>query len=106
MKCSGKIGYARTEETSPGVYQQIITEKQYYGDLVRSTAQIIDSSTINSSVKLNNNISVLCNNYMSDNLGCVRYLTFKKSKWKVSSMEIKDNRIIFTLGDLYNEQED
>ena len=100
MKCSGKIGYARTEETSPGVYQEIITEKQYYGDLVRSTAQIIDSSTINSSVKLNNNISVLCNNYMTENLGCIRYLTFKK----VSSIEIKDNRMIFTLGDLYNEQ--
>ena len=105
MKCSGKIGYARTEETSPGVYQEIITEKQYYGDLVRSTAQIIDSSTINSSIKLNNNISVLCNNYMTENLGCIRYLTFKKSKWKISSIEVKDNRMIFTLGYLYNEQE-
>ena len=104
MRCSGKIGYARTEETSPGVYEEIIVEKQYYGDIVRNTAQILDSNTINSSIKLNNSISVLCNNYMSDNLGCVRYLTFKKSKWKVSSMEIKDNRIIFTLGDLYNEQ--
>ena len=106
MKCSGKIGYARTEEKSPGVYQEIITEKQYYGDVVRNTAQIIDSNTINSNIKLNNSISVLCNNYMSDNIGCVRYLTFKKSKWKVSSIEIKDNRMIFTLGDLYNEQED
>lgn len=106
MKCSGKIGYARTEETSPGVYQEIITEKQYYGDVVRNTAQIIDSNTINSNIKLNNSISALCNNYMSDNIGCIRYLTFKKSKWKVSSIEIKDNRMIFTLGDLYNEQED
>ena len=106
MKCSGKIGYARTEETSPDIYQEIIVEKQYYGDIVRNSTQILDSNTINSSIKLNNSISVLCNNYMSDNLGCVRYLTFKKSKWKVSSMEIKDNRIIFTLGDLYNEQED
>ena len=104
MKCSAKIGYARTVETSPGVYEEIIIEKQYYGDVVRNTAQIIDSNTINSSIKLNNSISVLCNNYMSDNLGCIRYLTFKKSKWKVSSIEIKDNRIIFTLGDLYNEQ--
>ena len=106
MKCSGKIGYARTEETSAGVYQEIIVDKQYYGDVVRNATQILDSNTINSSIKLNNSISVLCNNYMSDNLGCVRYMTFKKSKWKVSSMEIKDNRIIFTLGDLYNEQED
>ena len=94
MKCSGKIGYARTEETSPGIYQEIIIEKQYYGDVVRNT-----------NIKLNNSISVLCNNYMSGNLGCIRYLTFKKSKWKVSSIEIKDNRMIFTLGDLYNEQE-
>ena len=93
-----------TEETSPGVYQEIIIEKQYYGDVVRNAAQILDSNTINSSIKLNNSISVLCNNYMSDNLGCIRYLTFKKSKWKVSSIEIKDNRMIFTLGDLYNEQ--
>ena len=106
MKCSGKIGYARAEETSPGIYQEIIVEKQYYGDIVRNSTQILDSNTINSSIKLNNSISVLCNNYISDNLGCVRYMTFKKSKWKISSIEIKDNRIIFTLGDLYNEQED
>lgn len=104
MKCSGKIGYARTEETSPGVYDEIITEKQYYGDVVRNTAQIVDSSTINSNLQLNNSISVLCNKYMTDNLGCIRYLTFKKSKWKVKSIEIKDNRMIFALGDLYNEQ--
>ena len=104
MRCSGKIGYARTEETSPGIYQEIIVEKQYYGDIVRNSTQILDSNTINSSIKLNNSISVLCNNYMSNNLGFVRYMTFKKSKWKISSIEIKDNRIIFTLGDLYNEQ--
>ena len=104
MRCSGKIGYARTEETSPGIYQEIITEKQYYGDVVRNTAESLDSNTINASIKLDNRISVLCNNYMSDNLGCIRYLTFKKSKWKISSIEIKDNRMIFTLGDLYNEQ--
>ena len=87
MKCSGKIGYARTEETSPGIYQEIIVEKQYYGDIVRNSTQILDSNTINSSIKLNNSISVLCNNYMSDNIGCVRYMTFKKSKWKISNMK-------------------
>ena len=87
MKCSGKIGYARTEETSPGIYQEIITEKQYYGDVVRNTTQIVDSNTINANIKLNNSISVLCNNYMSENLWHSKSQNGKLAVWKLKIIE-------------------
>ena len=36
-KFYGEIGYGETVETSPGVYEDIIVERKYYGDVIRNT---------------------------------------------------------------------
>lgn len=103
-KCSGVIGYALAEETQPGVWSEGITEKKYYGDVVRDNRKIVDQGNINSSVTISNNLSILSNSFMLSNMAHMRYATFMKSKWKISSVEIKPPRIIITIGGLYNEQ--
>ena len=35
-KFYGVIGFAKRERTSPGVWEQVITEKNYFGELVRN----------------------------------------------------------------------
>ena len=37
MKFYGPIGYAETVETKPGVWEEQIAERMYYGDLTRNT---------------------------------------------------------------------
>lgn len=102
-KCSGFIGYALTEETQPGVWSETITEKKYYGDVVRDNRKIVDQGEINGSVNINNNISIISNSFMMNNMAFMRYITFMNSKWKINSVDIKPPRIIITLGGLYNE---
>ena len=103
MKCSGVIGYARTEETQPSVWTEVIEERKYYGDIIRNNRRFINDDQINSGISLNNSISIVSNKFMLDNLGVMKYLTFKGSKWKIESVEIQPPRIIITLGGLYNE---
>ena len=52
MKFSGKIGYAVTEETTPGVWVDQIVEKDAMGDYIRNSQRFNNSNQINKSFKL------------------------------------------------------
>ena len=102
-KCSGKIGYVRTEETQPGVWEEIPEEKPYTGDVIRDNRRFNNSqSTPNDNLVISNNISIVSNKFMLDNLAFIKYITFMNSKWKISSVEVSYPRILITLGGLYN----
>lgn len=102
-RCSGVIGYALAGETQPGVWTNTMTEKTYYGEIVRDTRRIVDQAQINDNINISNNISIVSNKFMLENLAFMKYLSLNKSKWKISSVDIKPPRIIITLGGLYNE---
>lgn len=102
-KYSGYIGYALTQETEPGVWSESITEKRCYGDIIKDNRKIVDSNQINNSINISNTFSILSNKFMLSNLSNMRYITFMKSKWNISSVEVKPPRMILTIGGLYNE---
>ena len=102
-KCSGIIGYLSSEETQPGVWDPVITEKSYTGDLVRDNRRFNnDAENVVDNLSISNNISVVSNKFMIDNLSYMTYVTFMNSKWKISSVEISYPRITITIGGLYN----
>ena len=53
-KWCGKIGYAETVETEPGVWEEVITEKVYYGDVYRNTRLLQNSGGVNDNVNISN----------------------------------------------------
>ena len=105
MKYCGQIGYSQTVETSPGVWTETITERTYYGDVIRSNRRLQDYNQINDNVTISNEISVIADPYACHNFHMIRYLTFMGTKWKVSSVDVQYPRLILTIGGLYNEQE-
>lgn len=105
MKYCGQIGYSQTVETSPGVWTETITERTYYGDVIRNNRRLQDSNQINDNVTISNEISVIADPYACHNFYMIRYLTFMGTKWKVSSVDVQYPRLILTIGGLYNEQE-
>lgn len=106
-KYFGKIGYLRTEETSDGVYEEKITEKSYYGDVLNYYVKPSESSDgLNDNVRVSNKISIVSDSFAIKNVGYMKYLIWKGTRWKIQTAEIAYPRIILTLGDLYNEQTD
>lgn len=100
-KWFGKIGYAETEEISPGVWKEQIVEHEYYGDLVRNTRRLQTADKINDDIIVSNELSIVSDPYANQNFHAIRYVEFMGSKWKVSSVEVSYPRLILTLGGLY-----
>ena len=101
-KYYGAIGFATNIETSPGVWEDQITERTYYGDLIRNTRRLQTADKLNDDIVISNQISIVGDPYIYDNIYAMRYVTFGRSKWKISSVEVQYPRLILEVGGLYN----
>lgn len=101
-KWFGKIGFAETKETSPGVWEEQITEREYFGDLTRNTRRLQLSEYLNDDVTIANEISIISDPFANQNFHAMRYVEFMGTKWKVSTVEVQYPRLILSLGDIYN----
>lgn len=104
-KYYGVIGYAETVETAPGVYEERITERNYYGELVRNTRRLQTSDQINDNINIANEISIIADPFATQNFYAMRYIEFMGAKWKITNVEVRYPRLILTIGGLYNGDE-
>ena len=101
-KFYGPIGYAVTEETVPGVWEDKITERMYYCELVRNTRKLQSTDQLNDNINVANEISILADPFASENFHLREYVGFMGAKWKISSVEVQYPRLILTVGGVYN----
>lgn len=101
-KFYGAIGYVETVETSPGVWEEQITERNYYGELVRNTSRFQVSDQVNDNVNIANEISVIADPFATQNFHAMRYVEFMGAKWKITNVEVRYPRLILTIGGVYN----
>lgn len=104
-KYYGVIGYAETVETVPGVYEEQITERNYYGELVRNTRRLQTSDQVNDNINIANEISIIADPFATQNFHAMRYIEFMGAKWKITNVEVRYPRLILTIGGLYNGDE-
>lgn len=102
-KFYGKIGYAETVETKPGVWRPKITEKPYFGDLIRNSRQYESAGQVNDNLNIANEISIVADPYARQNFHSMRYVEFMGAKWKVTRVEVQYPRLILTIGGVYND---
>lgn len=101
-KWFGKIGYAETVETAPGIWEEKITEHEYFGDLLRNTRRLQSASQVNDNIDISNEISIVADPYANENFHSMRYAEFRGTKWKISSIDVQYPRLNLTLGGVYN----
>ena len=58
-KFYGTVGYAEMQETRPGIHKEVVTERNYAGDVFRNTRKLEAGESINDNVVVNNRISML-----------------------------------------------
>lgn len=98
----GKVGYVKQEETSPGIWEEISEEKNYYGDITKAYRRLDGSKYLNDNISVSNNISIVADAYAYNNIFAIRYVIWMGSKWKVTNVEVQRPRLILTLGGIYN----
>lgn len=101
-KFYGTIGYATAVETSPGTWEEKITERMYAGDLGRNTRRLQSGAKVNDDLTIANEFSIVADPYAYQNFHAMRYVEFMGTKWKVSNVEVQFPRLILTTGGIYN----
>lgn len=104
-KFHGVIGFVTTVEDSenPGVWNEETVERTYRGDLLKVYRRLQSSSnTVNDSVILSTEISIVADPYANENMFAMRYVVFGGAKWKIESINVEYPRLKLSIGGVYN----
>jgi hypothetical protein len=100
-KFHGVIGYGEAVETAPGVWEDEITERLYFGDVIRNTRQIQEVG-INDDISVGNSISIVADAYAQEHFFAMRYCIWLGIYWVVRDVEVRRPRLVLRLGGVYN----
>lgn len=102
MKYFGRVGFGKTEEVRPGVMEDVITERELYGDVLQPSRSFdMDGKTIPDS-KLGNRISVLADDEVTADIDAIRFVEYRGNLWHVTRVVEDRPRIILSMGEVYN----
>ena len=101
-KFHGKIGYAIPAETAPGVFTNAISEREYYGDVIRESRSWRSTDQVNENLTVNNRISITADDFANLYFSAMRYVIWDGVYWRVTSVEVQRPRLILSLGGVYN----
>lgn len=105
-KWYGVIGFAATVEEEPGIWVNDITERYYYGDVLRNSRRLQNSAnSTNDDITVSNEISILSDPYANDNFHTMRYVEFMNAKWKITNVEVQYPRLVLTIGGVWNGEQ-
>lgn len=99
----GKIGYSINTENEPGIWEPVITERTYSGDVYKNTRLLQQqSNSVNDNINVANQISIVADPYARDNFINMLYVEFMGVKWKITNVDVQHPRLVLTIGGQYN----
>jgi hypothetical protein len=97
----GTVGYGETVETSPGVYEESIFTRSYFGDVLRNTRKLIQGENLNQEITVVNQISIVADDHARGNFMHIRYVEWEGIPWTITDVEVQLPRLILSLGEVY-----
>ena len=97
----GEIGYAETEETSPGVWEEVIIPRHYSGDMNSLSRAIRNVGGINDNVEIGMELSIVSDPYAMSHFSNMRYVEYMGIKWKIRNVTVQYPRLVLSLGEEY-----
>lgn len=101
-KFRARIGYVESQETAPGVFTLVPTEKYYTGDLLANNQSWQNGDRVNDNITFSNKISIVADPFAQANFEKIRYVRWAGTRWKVKNIQYLRPRIVLTLGEVYN----
>lgn len=101
-KFYGAVGYVQSTKTAPGVWEDVVTERNYYGDVTKNTRRLENGEHLNDNVTVSNLISIVADPYAVQHFFAIRYVNWMGVSWKVTNVEVQSPRLILTIGEVHN----
>ena len=102
VKFYGKIGFGQTVDRGNGNWEDDITERQLFGDVIKDARRFVSADKVNPNITISNSISVVADAYALENIFAIRYVEWAGALYTVSDFEIQSPRLILRLGGVYN----
>ena len=103
-KFYGLIGFGKTVEDRPGVWQERITERNYFGDLLKNARSLQSTNQVNDNINIANEVSIVADPFANQNFHSMKYVEFMGTRWKITNVRVEYPRLILTVGGVYNGQ--
>lgn len=101
-KFYGIIGYVVTKETEPGIYEEVVVENEYYGDVLKDSRRLQERAKVNDDITISNRISIIADPFANNHFHSMRYVEMMGTKWKITDVEVAFPRLILSIGGVYN----
>lgn len=99
----GLIGYADNVETAPGVWEPVITERNYFGDVKKLSRRLQTIDQLNDNLTVNTEISIVADPFAYENFHTMRYIKWMGASWKITNVDVQRPRLVLSIGGVYNE---
>lgn len=100
----GDIGFAIEVETAQDVFEPLITQRRYFGDILSARKRTENGEGLNDDVSLSVRVSIVADPFAEQHLSEMVFVVLNGTKWKVTDREVQYPRIILSVGGVYNEQ--
>lgn len=102
MRYSGKLGLSQQQETSPGVWEDVITERDAVGTVEQRTETLTIGDSILPQYRTTTSVSVLSDGVDKQNYSAIAYVTYLGKNWVAASVVMQYPRIVIYLGEEYH----
>lgn len=104
MRFFGKIGYGESQQNmdSPDVWEDVITEVDRGGDVIRAGTNLDPSENVVNDLKVNNAISVVADPTLIAHFRNIRFVEWDGVCWTVTAVQVSPPRLILNIGEIYN----
>lgn len=101
-KFFGTVGYAVPTEIEPGVWEDVVYEYPYFGDVVQNIRDLKYADNVNPELSLQNSVSIVGDDYAYENYFAIRYIRWGGGVWTVSDVTVQRPRLILRMGGVYH----
>jgi len=102
VKFYGPVGFVESVTKRPGVKTNKPIEFLYSGDVLKRSVKYQNGESVNDSITVQQQISILADPYARSHISSLRYVKWMDTAWKVTDISVQYPRIILTLGGAYN----
>jgi hypothetical protein len=101
-KFCGPIGFIDSVETRPGVFVDTPVEHVYKGDVINRSFRIQNGISVNDTVTVSNQISIVADPYARNHFHSLKYVKWMCTAWEVTNVSEQYPRLLITIGGKYN----
>lgn len=101
-KWAGKVGYGIEVRVKPGVTETKIIERNYTGDVERTSRRYQTDNNMNNDLDVSNEISLVADPFAYENFVNIKYVTWLGQRWRVSNINVQYPRLSLSIGGIYN----